>query len=116
MVDDFLNIFERDCDILPHWKTSLSLGQWKKLLFDTSNSKLRDILKGRKMLELNRKQELQLIQIGLETLLSKLIPEPTSVPIKKIKKIKKKYKMSAAARKATSERMVKYWANKNKKK
>jgi hypothetical protein len=72
MEDDFLNTFERDCDILPHWKTSLSPGLWKKLLFDTSNSRLRNMLKGKnEMLELNRKQELQLIQIGLETLLTR---------------------------------------------
>ncbi len=61
------------------------------------------------MLKLTRKQELQLIDLGLEVLINRMIP----VKVKKVKEPKpKEKKMSAAARKAIGQRMKAYWAKK----
>jgi hypothetical protein len=66
---------------------------------------------------LNRRQEVRLIEIGLGTLLGNLTPveEPVvkKASKKKVKKNRRR-KMNAAQKKAVSERMRKYWANRRK--
>lgn len=65
------------------------------------------------MLKLTRKQELQLIDLGLEKLLEKLFPTVKSQPKPvKVKKEPEKRKWTKAQRHAFSLTMKKKWAEK----